>query len=239
MEHSAAREKLYHVITVEETFTRLGTRPEGLTSEEAGQRLQKYGPNELREGKKRTVWAMFVDQFKNVMIIILLIAALISGFMNELADTVIILAIVVINAVLGVVQENKAEKALEALKKMSSPKAKVKRNGNLERIDSWDIVPDIVYLEAGDFVPADLRLIEVVNLKADEGLTGESEPVLKRLTRWTMSLVTGDRINMAYPAASLTAGERHRGGNRHVNRSWSYRRYLSETESEKTSPGKA
>lgn len=239
MEHSAARKKLYHVITVEETFTSLGTRPEGLTSEEAGQRLHEYGPNELREGKKRTVWAMFFDQFRNVMIIILLIAALISGFMNELADTVIILAIVVINAVLGVVQENKAEKALEALKKMSSPKAKVKRNGNLERIDSRDIVPgDIVYLEAGDFVPADLRLIEAVNLKADEAaLTGESEPVLKTVDALDdENLVTGDRINMAYSGSVITYG---RGAGIAVATGMSTEvghiaGYLGETESEKT-----
>ena len=187
MEHSAARKKLYHVITVEETFTSLGTRPEGLTSEEAGQRLHEYGPNELREGKKRTVWAMFFDQFRNVMIIILLIAALISGFMNELADTVIILAIVVINAVLGVVQENKAEKALEALKKCPRQRPRLNETVTWRGLIPGYCARDIVYLEAGDFVPADLRLIEAVNLKADEAaLTANPNRCSKRLTRWTM-----------------------------------------------------
>jgi len=126
---------------------------------------------------------MFIDQFKDFMIVILIIAALVSAFVGEYTDAIVIVAIVVLNALLGVIQENRANKALKALKKMTKPNAKVIRDGKVQVIPTRELVPgDIVVLEAGDFVPADGRLIEVANLKINEAsLTGESVPVEKRI----------------------------------------------------------
>lgn len=239
MENSNQNQHKYHILDAEETLRLLNAEKEGLTREEAERRLQRYGPNKLEEGKKRSIAVMLFEQFKNVMVIILIIAALISGFLNELADTAIIMAIVIINAVLGVVQESKAEKALEALKSMASPKAKVKRNGKVEIVDSDSIVPgDIVLLEAGDYVPADMRLIEAVNLKAEEAaLTGESEPVLKTTESLDdENVVIGDRINMAYSGSSISYG---RGSGVATSTGMSTEvgniaGYLSETDTEKT-----
>lgn len=152
---------------------------------------------------------MFLGEFKNVMIIVLLMAAAISGLLKEITDAIIILAVVIINAVLGVVQENKAEKALEALKKMSSPYSKVKRNSDVVLLKTEEIVPgDIVLLEAGDFVPADMRLIESANLKVEESaLTGESVPVEKFTKEIDdRDIVIGDRKNMAFSGSSVTYG---------------------------------
>jgi Ca2+-transporting ATPase len=120
---------LFHTLTIEETLLALDTSIEGLNQEEVTRRTNTFGENELQEGKKRTVFGMFVEQFKNAMVIILIIAALISGFLGEYTDSIIILAVVVLNSIMGVVQESKAEKALAALKQMSKPFAKVKRNG--------------------------------------------------------------------------------------------------------------
>lgn len=181
----------------------------GITEEEAQKRLQIYGRNELEEGKKKSLFGMFIEQFKNIMVIILLIAAAISGFMHELTDTMIILVVVIINAVLGVVQESKAEKALAALKKMSSPFVKVKRNGEVKQIKTEMLVPgDIVFLEAGDILPADMRLLQCASLKIEEAaLTGESVPVEKVIHKLDKAdLVIGDRKNMAYAGSSVTYG---------------------------------
>lgn len=202
-------ETLFHTLTVEESLNKLETGMNGLDDEKVAQRREIFGINELQEGKKRTILGMFAEQFKSVMVIILIIAALISGFLGELTDTIIILAVVLLNAVLGVVQESKAEKALEALKNMSKPFSKVKRNGEIKSIKSADIVPgDIVLIEAGDIVPADMRLIECASLKIEEAaLTGESVPVEKTTEQIADSdVVLGDRKNMAYLSSSVTYG---------------------------------
>ncbi len=201
--------KLFHTLTVDETYEALSVSSDGLEEKEALKRVAIYGRNELKEEKSRSLAAKFLDQFKDLMIIILLVAAAISGFMGEITDTVIILAVVIINAVLGVMQESKAEKALEALKKMSAPFTKVKRGGDVKQIKASEVVPgDIVILEAGNYIPADLRLIESSNLKIEEAaLTGESVPVEKSIDKIDKEdIVIGDRRNMAYTSSVVTYG---------------------------------
>ncbi len=199
----------FHTWTEQEALEYLNSGYEGINDEEAVKRTQVYGKNELEEGKKKTLLGMFLEQFKNVMVIILLIAAAISGFMSELTDTIIILLVVIINAVLGVMQESKAEKALAALKKMSSPHVKVKRAGVVKQINTEAVVPgDIVLLEAGDYVPADMRLLQCASLKIEEAaLTGESVPAEKIVAKIDgEDIVIGDRRNMAYSGSSVTYG---------------------------------
>src|SRR5574344_1724087 len=148
----------------------------GLTQDNLEKRTEKYGFNELREGKKKSTFVKFLEQFKDFMIIVLIISAIISGIVgvkqegiSGITDTIIILIVVIANAIIGVLQENKAEKSLEALQKLSSHVAKVMRNGKLEVVPSRELVPgDIVILETGDYVPADLRIIEAANLKSQE-----------------------------------------------------------------------
>ena len=157
----------------------------GLTKDEAGKRLNEYGENALKEKKKTPLIVRFLEQFKDFMVIILLIAAIVSVVINpeEWVESLIILIVVLINAILGTWQESKAEKSLEALKKLSTPHAKVLRDGIVQSVNSTELVPgDVVVLEAGDFVPADGRIIEAVSLIIDESaLTGESVPVTKSI----------------------------------------------------------
>lgn len=201
---------IWHVKSEKEVEEILSTSlEEGLDRNEAIRRLEKYGPNELEQKGRKSIWAMFADQFKDFMIIILIVAAVISALLGEVADAVIILAIIFLNAILGVIQENKAEESLEALKKMSAPNAKVRRNGRPDVIPSAELVPgDVVILETGDFVPADIRLVETSNLKIQEAaLTGESVPVDK--TSQTLEdeeIPLGDRVNMAYSGSVVTYG---------------------------------
>lgn len=200
---------LFYTLSAQEALDYLSARAGGLSEAEVEKRRMIYGNNELQEGKRKSILSKLVDQFKNVMVIILLIAAAISGFLGEYTDTAIILVVVVLNAVLGVIQESKAEKALEALKSMSKPYAKVKRNGMVAQIKSEEIVPgDIVLIEAGDFVPADMRLIDTASLKIEEAaLTGESVPVEKSSAKIDKAdIVIGDRKNMAYSGSSVTYG---------------------------------
>jgi len=200
----------WHVLSKEEVEEKLSTSfLKGLSKDEVYRRLEQYGPNELEEKGRKTIFQMFVDQFKDFMIAVLIVAAIISGLLGEITDAIIILLIVVLNAVLGVVQENKAEQSLEALKKMASPTAKVIRNGMPDVIPASQLVPgDVVVLEAGDFVPADIRLIETSNLKIEEAaLTGESVPVEKHSERLEKEDVPlGDRVNMAYSGSIVTYG---------------------------------
>ena len=157
----------------------------GLTAAVAAQRLEEFGPNELKAEAHSTLLQKFIEQFKDFMIIILLIAAAVSFVAShEWHDAVIILLVVVLNAIMGVVQEAKAEEAIDALKEMASPDARVRRDGNVMTVKSHDLVPgDIVLLEAGDIVPADMRLIEANSLKVEEAaLTGESVPVDKDIS---------------------------------------------------------
>ena len=170
----------YYLKTVPEVEQDLKTSLQvGLTPAEAELRLEKIGPNQLQEGRKRTIWQMFLDQFSDVLIIILLVSAAISVLLGEVTDAIIIGIIVILNATLSVVQEFKAEKSLDALKKMTVPEALVLRGGRQKKIKSTQLVPgDIVFLEAGERIPADLRLFEVTELGIQEAvLTGESEPV--------------------------------------------------------------
>ncbi|MBE6030134.1 MAG: cation-translocating P-type ATPase [Clostridiales bacterium] len=181
----------------------------GLSTSEAAARLEKYGKNEFEEGKKKTKIQMFLSQLKDPMIYILMVAVVISAALGEISDSIIIVAVILLNAIIGMVQEAKAEASLEALKKMSSPLALVRRDGQLIEIPAPELVPgDIVVLEAGRVVPADLRLLETVNLKVEEAaLTGESVPVDKDANFVAEGEVTlGDRINMAYLSTNVSYG---------------------------------
>lgn len=181
----------------------------GITEKEAQKRLGKYGPNELKEEAKQSFMSKVIAQFKDFLIIILIIASIISFAVGEKIDAVVIIAIVIVNAILGIYQEGKAEKSLEALKKMAAPNAKVLRDGTTKVIPSNSIVPgDIVILETGDIIPADLRLIESSNLKIEEAsLTGESVPVEKKADEIFKEEVSlGDRINMAYSSTIVSYG---------------------------------
>ena len=200
---------------VEEVSRDLSTDLEkGLSEEEAKKRQKENGYNELQEKKKKSLFVKFLEQFKDFMIIILIIAAIISGVVGQMqgegfTDSIIILIVVILNAVIGVIQENKAEKSLEALKKMSSYSAKVMRDGKVTVIPSRELVPgDIVVLDTGDYVPADIRIIDAVNLKAQEAsLTGESVPVEKdAATIENEEVSLGDRTNMLFSSSLVTYG---------------------------------
>ena len=153
----------------------------GLSTAEAEKRRNIYGANALKEEPPKSVLAMFFDQLKETLIIILIVAAIISGALGEWVDSIVIMIIVVLNAILGVIQENKAEQALQALKEMTKAHVKVLRDGQVTQIDVEDLVPgDVILLEAGDSVPADARLVQVASLMVNEAaLTGESVPVEK------------------------------------------------------------
>ena len=194
----------------EELLSNLESNQEtGLQNDEVELRLQKYGPNELEEEEGKSFFTKLKEQFSDFLILILIAAALISFLVGERVDAIVIMAIVFINALLGIYQEGKAEKSLEALKKMASPTAKVLRNGHVEVIPSSTLVPgDIVMLETGDIIPADLRLVESSNLKIEEAsLTGESVPVEKEADiNFTEDTSLGDRTNMAYMSTIITYG---------------------------------
>ncbi len=195
-----------------EVLKELSSSTEGLSTAESQKRLVEYGRNELEEGEKRSLFAKFLDQFKDLMIIILLIAAVLSVITEGargMTDALIILSVVILNATFGVYQEGQAEAAIEALKNMSSPIARVRRDGHTVEIDSKELVPgDIVMLEAGDVVPADMRLLKSASLKIEEAaLTGESVPVEKNLTvDVAADAGIGDRVNMAYQNSNVTYG---------------------------------
>ena len=203
---------LFYTQGEEEVLKSLDTSIDGLSTAQAKERLDVYGYNELDEGEKRSLLSKFIDQFKDLMIIILLVAAALSVItegMHGLTDACIILAVVVLNAAFGVYQEGQAEAAIEALKNMSSPLARVRRDGNVVEIDSRELVPgDIVLLEAGDVVPADMRLLEAASLKIEEAaLTGESVPVEKDVTETVEAEAgIGDRVNMGYQNSNVTYG---------------------------------
>lgn len=194
----------------EDVISKLETdSTEGLSPDAAAKALDKYGPNELAEEKKESFFVKLLNQFKDFMIIILIIAAVISGAMGEMLDATVILAIVIINALLGVYQEGKAERAVEALQKMAAPEAHVIRDGKLQVIAAADIVPgDLVQLEAGNIVPADIRLLQSQNLQADESaLTGESMPVDKDADFISDDVLgIGDRQNVVYSSTAITYG---------------------------------
>ena len=187
---------------------------EGLTEEQVKANYEKYGMNELKQKKKKSLFVKFLEQFKDFMIIVLIIAAIVSGAVGiaegeGITDTIIILIVVVLNAIIGVVQESKAEKSLEALQKLSAHASKVVRNGKVAVVQSRELVPgDVVVLDTGDYVPADLRIVESANLKSQEAsLTGESVPVDKNTETIEDEKVSlGDRTNMLFSSSLITYG---------------------------------
>lgn len=202
--------KKYFNLSVKETAEDLQVNlSNGLSGNEAAERSQKYGSNRLEGGKEKSILQMAIEQLKDFLVLILMVAAIVSIFLGESLEGIVILAIVVLNTFLGVYQENKASNALKALKEMASPHAKVLRDGQVVEIGSQEVVPgDVVILEAGDYIPADLRLVESVNLKVDEAaLTGESVPVEKDANAvLDEDASLGDRINSAYMGTVITYG---------------------------------
>jgi len=199
----------WHQAEVREIMEELGSSVQGLSSEEALKRYGEYGPNELKEKKKKTLFMILLDQFKDFMILVLIAAAVIAGFIGELSDTIAIIVIVVLNALIGFIQEYRAEKAMAALKKMSAPSATVVREGLSAVIAASELVPgDVIILEAGNVVPADTRLIESAQLKVEEAaLTGESMPADKHPEALhDEQLPLGDRKNMVYKGTFVTYG---------------------------------
>ena len=203
----------------EEVLQELGVTAAGLSTQEAQARLEKYGPNKLKEAPKPTLVQRFLAQLKDPMLIILMIAAAVSALTgmlsgeNEWAEVIIIIAVVLLNAILGVIQESKAEAAIEALQTMTAATCKVLRDGKLVVLHSDELVPgDVVILEAGDAVPADGRIIENASLKIEEAaLTGESVPVNKlidalNLTAGKDDVPLGDRKNMCYMGSTVVYG---------------------------------
>ncbi len=171
----------WHALEVEEVLRDLDVHENGLTTEEASLRLQRYGPNQLQETPRPGFWITLWDQLNNFVVILLIISSIISALLGEWIDALAILSIVVLNTILGIVQERRAEQALAALKRLAAPEAHVIRDGHRQTLPARELVPgDIVFLEAGNYVPADLRLLEAVNLRVEEAsLTGESLPVEK------------------------------------------------------------
>ncbi len=205
--------KKWHSIEIDGVLTALETAREGISDEEAAKRLQEYGPNELKEEKKQQWYHILWEQFTSLLVIVLIVSAAVSGYLawregEAMTDMYVILLIVVMNGILGFVQEYKAEKAVEALKAMVSPRVLVLRGGKEQSIDSKDLVPgDIVLLEAGSRVPADSRLIEAANLEVDEAaLTGESRSVGKRITPVNQDAGIGDQKNMVFMGTVVTNG---------------------------------
>ena len=200
----------WHVLSAAEAAERWGSAPGiGLAREEAARRLAVHGRNEIREQAQRSVWQMLLAQFTDFMIVLLIAAAVIAGAVGEPEDAVAILAIVVLNAVIGFVQEYRAERALQALKQLAALRAKIVRDGHIVTVPAPELVPgDLVLLEAGSVVPADLRLTDAVQLRVEEAaLTGESQPVEKQTGRLAEADVPlGDRHNMAFNGTIVTYG---------------------------------
>jgi P-type Ca2+ transporter type 2C len=199
----------WHMLTVEDSFERLKSTPSGLTNPEAARRLAEFGPNELQAAGRVSPWAILLEQFKNVLIIILLLATALSAFLGHGVEAIAITVIVLFAVVLGFVQEYRAERAIEALRKMAAPEATVIREGRERSVPARELIPgDLILLATGDKVPADVRLIEAVNLQTVEAaLTGESAPVEKHTRPLEDErLPTGDRKNMAYAGTAVTYG---------------------------------
>lgn len=200
--------KQYYLQTKDEVLKEFKTGSDGLSTKQAEENLAKYGKNALVEGKKKTAFQVFLEQFKDLMVIILIIAAVISAFTGDLESTLVIIAVLILNAILGTVQHIKAEKSLESLKSLSSPSAKVLRNGEKIEIDSKDVVPgDIMLLEAGDMVTADGRILDNYSLQVNESsLTGESTNIDKADVDFDHEIPLGDRLNMVYSSSLVTHG---------------------------------
>jgi Ca2+-transporting ATPase len=199
----------YYKLKPEQVLESLKTSEKGLSSQEAGKRLQEYGPNELVKGKKLTPLQIFISQFKNALILLLVFAALLSLFLGEMLEAGAIFAIILLNSIMGFIQEFRAEKAMEALQKITAPTAKVIRNGQEVKIPAREVVPgDILLLEAGDIVPADSRVMEQSSLQIDEAsLTGESVPSKKITGPYAKETHVADQENMAFMSTIVTYGK--------------------------------
>lgn len=199
---------MFYKKSVEETLSQVNSSLKGLSSSKASELLKKYGPNELKEKSKVPIWMLFLETFKDPLVIILLIAALVQIFLGEGMESLIIFAVLILNSILSVVQTKKAESSLQSLKKLSVPNAKVIRDNKKVTVNSKDIVPgDIIILEAGDYVPADGRIIESQTLKVVEGmLTGEAEPVLKHNKPILKDVALGDQKNMVFSGSMVVYG---------------------------------
>ena len=199
----------YYNKSSEEVLSLLQTTREGLKSEELGALKEKYGNNELVEGARKSIFRVFMEQFKDFLVMILIVAAIVSGVLGKLESAIVIIVVIMLNAILGTVQHVKAQKSLDALKALASPMAKVKRDGNATEIPSKDLmVGDLMLLDAGDFISADGRIIENYNLQVNESsLTGEAESVLKSAeTISTADISLGDRKNMVFSGSFVTYG---------------------------------
>ena len=200
----------WHLDDAQAAARRLEVQPEsGLSEAEAARRLAEHGRNELEEGKRRSPWAMFIGQFADFMILVLIAAAVVSGLVGEPADSIAIVVIVLLNAVIGFVQEYRAEKAMSALKRMAAPSARVRREAAWREIEAVELVPgDVVELEAGNIVPADLRIVQAARLRHEEAaLTGESQPVDKEVAALSDAAAPlAERRNMAYKGTLVVNG---------------------------------
>jgi Ca2+-transporting ATPase len=209
---NAADEKPWHALEAGQVLRDLEVHEHGLSGAEAARRLADYGPNQLREAPRPGFWALLWDQLNNFVVILLIAASLVSALLGDYVEAAAIMAIVVLNAVLGIVQEQRAEQALAALQRLAAPDAQVLRDGSRTSVPARELVPgDIVYLEAGNYIPADVRLLEAVNLRIEEAsLTGESLPVHKNAaTLLDKNVPLGDRKNTAFMGTLVSYGRGH------------------------------
>jgi Ca2+-transporting ATPase len=204
-----AKDEAWHALTAEDVLRHLEVREEVLSTEQITRRIAQYGQNQLLEAPRPTFWHMLWDQLNNFVVILLIVASIVSALLGDYVEATAIMAIVVLNAVLGIVQEQRAEEALAALKRLAAPDAQVLRDGRRQVVPARDLVPgDIVFLEAGNYIPADLRLLEAVNLRVEEAsLTGESLPVQKSAaTVIDKDVPLGDRKNTAFMGTLVSYG---------------------------------
>jgi P-type Ca2+ transporter type 2C len=202
-------QNLYYSYSVEETFKNLSVNESGLSSEEASKRLNEFGFNEIEGKNEINPFFIFIKQFNSFLIYILLVAALIAWFYGKIIDVYVILAVVILNSIMGFIQEYRAEKAIQALKNIIVPTAKAYRNGEIEKIDAKNLVPgDVIFLEEGDRIPADARIFEARNFRTVESsLTGESNPTNKKIEKIEINASLGDRKNMVWMGTFVAGGE--------------------------------
>ncbi len=207
--NTQVKEEAWHALTADDVLRHLEVQDEGLTREQADRRLAQYGQNQLQEAPRPTFWHMLWDQLNNFVVILLIVASIVSALLGDYIEAAAIMAIVVLNAVLGIVQEQRAEEALAALKRLAAPDAQVLRDGSRQVVPARELVPgDIVFLEAGNYIPADVRLLEAINLRIEEAsLTGESLPVQKSAaTVLDRDIPIGDRKNTAFMGTLVSYG---------------------------------
>jgi Ca2+-transporting ATPase len=212
-ERSGIEDKAWHTLEAEQVLQHLEVQEDGLLSREAEARLSRYGPNQLLESQRPSFWRMLWEQLNSFVVLLLIVASLVSALLGDYIEAAAIMAIVVLNAVLGIVQERRAEQALAALRKLAAPEAQVMRDGHRRSVPASELVPgDIVFLETGNYIPADVRLLEAINLRIEEAsLTGESLPVQKNAaTVLDKNVPLGDRKNTSF-MGTLVAYGRGRG----------------------------